>query len=991
MRSTRRVRSTAIALALLAFSMALSGSAPLWKVAPAPAHPPSAVTPFDLSRTLNATQDLVTCVVKTSCTAGPMKYASYSTILIFATVKSTATPTVSDSASNTITLRAHVTAATPSMGVWIYDIDHTPSASSGDTFTISISPAATMALMVREVVNTGQTPYDTASTGVSGTGNTLTQTLTTSYADEFMYISGYSNNTQAVCSNDGTTFMAGNWGYIGADVEQEEFAATGSHSMSIHYGTFSPPSTCTPSSTTYAGIAIAIKSSPVNASYTFSPAHPDAGESVTFTNSVSGGTPPYVYAWSFGDGGTSTSASPSHTFAAAGNYVVYDNVTANSGTGAKFSYHKTVHVHAALADSFTFTPTEPAPGDTVTFTSSVSGGWTAYTYAWDFGDTGTSTAANPTHVYAGVGTYTVQLTVTDAYGHTAVYSDTVDVVAALTGSFSWSPTSPEVGLTVTFTSSVSGGVGPYTYAWAFGDGGTSTATNPTHVFTYGSAFEVYMNVTDSHSTAISVSNTVTVASRIAVTFSWSPTVPDAFSMVAFTSSVTGGVASFTYSWDFGDGGTSTSANPTHAYDHAASFTVQLAVTDSNGVVAYENLTVTVNADPSVSFTASPNPADVGTSVAFNSSVTGGTSPFTYAWDFGNGDHSTSANPVYSYPSAGTYTVDLNVTDADSVSATDSVTVTIHGDPTVMFLVEPTPTNAYATDVGYLTPFNATVSAGTPSFSYSWTLGDSGTATGKQPTHTYATSGTVTVSVTATDAVGKQATFSHSLLVYPSPSGTFGWTPGTATATVNVKFHPAVSGGQPFPTAYWFVNGTNVTPLSGFDLNYTFASPGNYTVAMDYTDLFEWLNVTRTVRVYPLPSLPAAPTLLAVASTTSSTVGLAWTNPGGNLTNVSVTVFSGGGCTASLTQHSAGLVVSYTVHGLAGSTNYSFEVFAWNAAGHSGPSNCANATTLAGGGGGGGIPAAPSFASMWFFFPIAAVLVLALYLKGQGGEGIKFRG
>lgn len=65
----------------------------------------------------------------------------------------------------------------------------------------------------------------------------------------------------------------------------------------------------------------------VNANFTFSPAIGDIAAAITFTSSVSGGTPPYTYAWNFGDGGTSTAASPSHAYGAAGAYTVSLTVT----------------------------------------------------------------------------------------------------------------------------------------------------------------------------------------------------------------------------------------------------------------------------------------------------------------------------------------------------------------------------------------------------------------------------------------------------------------------------------------------------------------------------------------------------------------------------------------------------------------------------------------------------------------------------------------
>src|SRR6266480_1592584 len=79
------------------------------------------------------------------------------------------------------------------------------------------------------------------------------------------------------------------------------------------------------------------------------------------------------------------------------------------------------------------------------------------------------------------------------------------VIPPLTVDFSFSPSSPTVGQSVSFTPVVSGGIAPYTYAWAFGDGATSTAANPSHTYSVAGGFTVKLTVTDSSSPALSQS------------------------------------------------------------------------------------------------------------------------------------------------------------------------------------------------------------------------------------------------------------------------------------------------------------------------------------------------------------------------------------------------------------------------------------------------------------------------------------------------------
>lgn len=163
------------------------------------------------------------------------------------------------------------------------------------------------------------------------------------------------------------------------------------------------------------------------ASFTWAPTTPDAAESATFTSTVTGGNPGYTYAWKFGDGGgTSTAANPTHSFAGAGTWWVYLNVTDTTPTTVEVSHQVTVN--AGLSVTFSVSPTSPERGKTATFTSTVTGGTAAFTYAWVFGGGGgTSTAADPTHSFSTVGTWHVELNVTDANGVTAEHTATVVV------------------------------------------------------------------------------------------------------------------------------------------------------------------------------------------------------------------------------------------------------------------------------------------------------------------------------------------------------------------------------------------------------------------------------------------------------------------------------------------------------------------------------------------------------------------------------------
>lgn len=174
--------------------------------------------------------------------------------------------------------------------------------------------------------------------------------------------------------------------------------------------------------------------------------------------------------------------------------------------------HVTV-ASSSLTVDFSFTPSSPAVGQTVTFTGSATGGTSPYTYSWVFGDGGTATGASVSHAYSSAGTRTVTLTVSDSIGTSASVSKSVTVSATpppLAADFTVSPSSPTVGQAASFAGSASGGTSPYSYSWAFGDGATATGGTVSHTYAATGTYTVTLTVTDSASHTVTVTKSVTV-------------------------------------------------------------------------------------------------------------------------------------------------------------------------------------------------------------------------------------------------------------------------------------------------------------------------------------------------------------------------------------------------------------------------------------------------------------------------------------------------
>src|SRR5207245_2672246 len=238
-------------------------------------------------------------------------------------------------------------------------------------------------------------------------------------------------------------------------------------------------------------------------SFTVQPPSGQTGQSISFSASAFGGSPPYTYSCNFGDGSTDVGATPSHAYSSSGIFDVTVTVTDSNSQTASGSQLITMSNPlpiSQLSVGFDYQPRSVTTATTVTFTASVTGGTFPYNYQWDLGDGATSSGANTSHLYAYSGTYAIRLTVTDNSGQSYSTSQTVTVIGSqiqpLTTDFNYKPTQTTVDTTVTFAAAATGGTGPYTFGWDLGDASTATGANIDHMYTKASNYTVVLTTTD---------------------------------------------------------------------------------------------------------------------------------------------------------------------------------------------------------------------------------------------------------------------------------------------------------------------------------------------------------------------------------------------------------------------------------------------------------------------------------------------------------------
>jgi len=231
---------------------------------------------------------------------------------------------------------------------------------------------------------------------------------------------------------------------------------------------------------------------------------------------------------------------------------------------------------------------------TVNFAATNIGQSNIDTWSWVFGDGGTSTEQNPTHVYSASGTFTAQVTAAGIGGSTTDSVVIQAVVPPPSITISAEPQSGEAPFYVHFTAINTGGP-VSSWVWFFGDGDSSTEQNPTHTYILWGTYIVQAIATGSGGYSTDTIFIEVTVRRPYVTISAEPQAGAPPLTVNFTVINDGGPDT-AWMWEFGDGGTSTERNPTHIFTNTGLFNVQLTATGPGGV-DIQTKTIDVFDDP----------------------------------------------------------------------------------------------------------------------------------------------------------------------------------------------------------------------------------------------------------------------------------------------------------------------------------------------------------------------------------------------------------
>lgn len=470
---------------------------------------------------------------------------------------------------------------------------------------------------------------------------------------------------------------------------------------------------------------------------------------VCFTDLSAGN--PDTWLWSFGNSNFSPDRNPCAIYIAPGTYTV--SLTASNGSGSDTkTVNAMITVFANPTVNFSASNTTGCAPETIAFTDLTAlGDAPLVSWRWDFGDGNTSTQQHPVNTYTNPGVYTVVLEVIDANGctHSKSINNMITILATPIVDFSVSGGSCTVPANLTFTDHTSGTM-ITGYFWNFGDGTTSTLQNPTHTYSSAGPYAVSLTVTNSAGcTGTKTMNNVSGAGGIQADFSVDDTAGCGSVSANFTDQSTSSGTIISWTWDFGDGGTSSVQNTTHNYTVPGTYDVSLTVTDNNGcsnTIVYNDL-IRVYVRPTANFTADKTQGCVTPfMVSFTETATNDVS---WLWEFGDGTTSTLQNPSHSYASPGSYGVRLTVTSADGCTRThfkaNYIKIT---NPSANFWADAT-----SGCLDLTVNFHDQTTSSVAVTSWNWSFGDGATSTLQNPSHTYTTTGVFDVRLIITNADG----------------------------------------------------------------------------------------------------------------------------------------------------------------------------------------------------------------------------------------------
>jgi PKD repeat protein len=550
-------------------------------------------------------------------------------------------------------------------------------------------------------------------------------------------------------------------------------------------------------------------------------------ENYTFTSTSIGNVTSYF--WEFQDGipATSTEENPTVSFSSTGTKTVRLTVSNSLYEDTKNELNFIDIVEAPDVD-FTYEISD----NTVVFDNNTIGG---FFYSWDFGDGEISTTPNPAHTYDAPGDYTVVLS-SNNNCESGEISKIVSIESGIIARFTASSDEICEGESVQFTSTSEGTITGYFWEFQGGTPATSTDANPSVVYSNSGTFDVKLTVTDG-----AIEDVETKSASVNVV--GSPEVDFEYGINGYSVDFNNLSANAdTYTWNFGDGETSTLSDLVHTYSQPGSYDVILEASNSCSTNE-KSKTVTIVEIVEANFTYGTSSICEGGTVNFDNSSLGDIQ--SYFWEFNGGSPSTSTeqNPTVAYNSEGAYSVKLTVTGQFGAqdSKTEVSAIIIEAGPTANF--------SYTLD-------EKTVSFSNLSENFdniSWDFGDGSTSSDENPVHTFTEEGDYVVRLEVSGPCGTDE-FEVQIPVFDVLLANFQASETTLCPGQELVLQDLSSGN---PTEWeWSIMGQEMISVAEQNPVVVLEEPGVYTVELTVRNEEEENSkiIQQYIEVMPLPEV-----------------------------------------------------------------------------------------------------------------------------------------
>ncbi|MFE3846078.1 PKD domain-containing protein [Thermoplasmatota archaeon] len=594
----------------------------------------------------------------------------------------------------------------------------------------------------------------------------------------------------------------------------------------------------------------------------------DAPLSVDFTGSATGGCKPYTWYWDFDGDGSSSLQSPTHVFNTPGTYNCILTVTDDcSNTDDSPTVTITVENTAPPTPSTPTGTTSGMHGTSYSYNTGAvvdpEGDTVEYRFDWDDGSMSSwSTSTSASHTWTTVGTFDVKVQARDEHDAMSGWSSALSVdmgnTAPPTPSTPTGTTSGMHGTSYSYNTVAvvdpEGDTVEYRFDWDDGSMSSwSTSTSASHTWTTVGTFDVKVQASDDWdesgwSSALSVDMGNTAPDT--------PTTPSGPSSgyagetySYSTSSTDPEDDTIQYFFDWGDSQNSgwiSSASRSHSWSVDGTYNVKVKARDTflDESGWSPDKTVEISQASLKADCHGPYQGYIGENIRMVGSATGGTLPYTYDWDFGDGTSSSLEAPQHKYSLVGIYYVTLTVTDNDAYTDIDHTTCTIYSEDTP--IVEAN--GPYEGEVGETVEFDGDVTGGTAPYDYYWEFGDGMISYEQNPEHIYENTGEYIANFSVVDDLGMESNIDNAtvtIITANNPPDKPGTPTGPASGKAGEQYTYQCMGTDPDNDQlyYWFDwgDGENsgwIGPINHLDMasaSHTWEDKDDYEIKVKTKD------------------------------------------------------------------------------------------------------------------------------------------------------------